>query len=50
MIAGGLGMVIPGIIVWTKSKKKYNRYLMEHPQQSLRINVGGGATGLSYRF
>jgi len=46
MIAGGAGMVIPGVIIWSKSKKRYNQYLIDHPQQSLSMH----ATGLSYRF
>ncbi|NJM25659.1 MAG: hypothetical protein HC859_09380 [Bacteroidia bacterium] len=27
MMAGGLGMTIPGIILWSKGSKRYNRYL-----------------------
>lgn len=50
MVVGGAGMIIPGIIIWSKSKKRYNRYLIDHPQQSLQLDLGGGGVGMSYRF
>jgi len=50
MIVGGVGMITPGLIIWHKSKKRYDQYLMEHPQQSLNINVGAAGAGLTYRF
>ena len=49
LIAGGVGMIVPGVIIWTKSKKKYNRYLKEHPQ-SLNIQSGSNGLGVVYIF
>jgi len=50
MIAGGVGMITPGLIIWHKSKKRYEQYLIDHPQQSLHINAGPGGAGLIYQF
>lgn len=50
LIAGGVGMIIPGVIIWAKNKKRYNQYLMEHPQQSLNLHLGGNKVGIAYRF
>lgn len=50
MIAGGVGMIIPGIIIWSKNKRRYEQYKMEHPQQSLSLGVGGSGAGVAYRF
>jgi hypothetical protein len=47
LIEGGLGMVIPGVILWKKGQKKYNRYLEE---QSVSFHSTGGSFALRYRF
>jgi hypothetical protein len=45
MTVGGIGMAVPGIILWSKGQKKYNRYL---ERQTVSMNVEG--TGLSLRY
>lgn len=45
MTVGGIGMVVPGIILWSKGQKKYNRY-MERQSVSMR----SGSSGLSLRY
>lgn len=47
LIEGGLGMIIPGIILWKKGQKKYNRYLEE---QSVSFHSTGNSFALRYRF
>jgi hypothetical protein len=47
LIEGGLGMAIPGIILWKKGQKKYNRYLEE---QSVSFHSTGNSFALRYRF
>jgi hypothetical protein len=47
LIEGGLGMVIPGIILWKRGQKKYNRYLEE---QSVSFHSTGNSFALRYRF
>jgi hypothetical protein len=47
LIEGGLGMVIPGIILWKKGQKKYNRYLEE---LSVSFHSTGNAFAIRYRF
>jgi hypothetical protein len=48
MIVGGVGMTVPGVLVWTKGVKKYNRYLEE--QQRLSLDIRGTRAGFVYRF
>jgi hypothetical protein len=45
MIAGGIGLLIPGVILWKKGQRKYSRYL---ERQSVSINPAGA--GLSLRY
>jgi hypothetical protein len=47
LIEGGLGMLIPGVILWKKGQKKYNRYLEE---QSVSFHSTGNSFALRYRF
>lgn len=47
MIAGGVGMAIPGIIFWTKGAKKYRSHL-ENERAS--INIKGTHLALLYQF
>jgi hypothetical protein len=50
MIAGGIGMVIPGVILWSKGSKKYKRYMEQHEDESVSFNVNGNGAFLCYRF
>ncbi|MBL0741242.1 hypothetical protein [Chryseolinea lacunae] len=45
-VIGGIGLTVPGIILWTKGAKKYNRY----KEQQTSINVTGNGLSLSYHF
>ena len=47
MVSGGLGMTIPGIILWSKGSKKYKAYQAE---QSASFNIKGAGVALKYRF
>ncbi|MBA4055763.1 MAG: hypothetical protein C0490_13690 [Marivirga sp.] len=46
MIAGGVGMTVPGIIFWSKGAKKYKRHL----EREAAFNFQGRGISLSYRF
>ncbi|MDH4092764.1 MAG: hypothetical protein OEV74_15865 [Cyclobacteriaceae bacterium] len=46
MIMGGTGMTIPGIILWTKGAKKYNRYL----ERETALSIKGPGLSVRYRF
>ena len=48
MTAGGVGMVVPGIIVWSIGRKKYRASQAGSASVSLGINNNGG--GLRYTF
>lgn len=43
MVAAGLGMMIPGIIFWSKGAKKYNAYKQ---QQNLSLRIKGDRLSL----
>jgi len=47
MVTGGVGMTIPGIILWSKGSKKYKAYQAE---QSASFNIKGAGVSLKYRF
>ena len=47
MIEAGIGMLIPGIILWKKGQKKYNRYL---EQQNVSVNTSGSQIYVRYSF
>ncbi len=49
MMAGGLGMGIPGVIFWSKGSKKYNRFL-EQNQATTSLQLNGNGLSLKYRF
>ncbi len=46
-VVGGIGMIIPGIIFWSKGSKKYKVYQL---QQSGSINFAPNEVSLRYRF
>lgn len=51
MMAGGLGMTIPGVILWTKGAKKYKRYREQHEgEQTVSFNMNGNGVSLRYQF
>lgn len=50
MIAGGVGMTVPGIILWTKGAKKYKRHLEHQDDKTVSFDFKGNAVALSYRF
>lgn len=47
MIAGGVGMMVPGIILWSKGNNKYKDYQEE---QNASINLKGAGISLKLRF
>ena len=47
LIEAGVGMLVPGIILWKKGQKKYNRYLEE---QSVSFHSTGSTFAVRYRF
>jgi hypothetical protein len=47
MITGGVGMTVPGIILWRKGAKKYNRY---QEREALSFNYSGSSLSFRYRF
>ncbi|HOX83755.1 MAG TPA: hypothetical protein PLJ60_08910 [Chryseolinea sp.] len=49
MIAGGIGMTIPGIILWTKGEKQYKQHLQNEGAQAT-IQFKGNGLSLKYRF
>ena len=48
MAIGGVGMIIPGAIVWSKGKKKYAAYKATSASLSLGVNQNGA--GLRFQF
>jgi len=51
MMAGGLGMGIPGVILWTKGSRRYKRYLEQHEgEQNVSFNMNGNGVSLRYQF
>jgi hypothetical protein len=47
MTVSGVGMMVPGIIFWSKGQKKYNRYL---EQQSVSLKAGASGVSVRYSF
>jgi hypothetical protein len=45
---GGVGMIIPGAILWSKGRKKYAAYKAASASLSLGVNKNGA--GLRFRF
>lgn len=45
-IAAGVGLTVPGVILWTKGNKKYQRYL----ETQTAFNFTKNGVGLTYRF
>ena len=51
MMAGGLGMTIPGVILWKKGDKRYKRYIEQHEgEQTVSFNMNGNGVSLRYQF
>lgn len=48
MITGGAGMMVPGIIFWSKGAKKYNAAIRESEAASVHLKSNGLA--IRYRF
>jgi hypothetical protein len=46
MVAGGVGMITPGIIVWSKGAKRYKAY----QQLDTSLEITPANLGLRYRF
>ena len=46
MVVSGVGLTIPGVILWTKGAKKYKR----HMEREAAFNFNGRGLSLSYRF
>jgi hypothetical protein len=46
MVMGGTGMTVPGIILWSKGARKFNRYL----EQQTACVFNGTSVSLQYRF
>jgi hypothetical protein len=45
-IVAGVGLTVPGVILWTKGNKKYKRYL----ETQTAFNFTKNGVGLTYRF
>jgi hypothetical protein len=51
MVVLGVGMIVPGVILWAKGAKKYNRALeRQAAEQSLSMNLKGNGVAFAYRF
>lgn len=46
MIVGGIGMTVPGIILWSKGSRKFNRYL----ERETACVINSSGLSLQYRF
>lgn len=51
-IMGGVGLMVPGVILWSKGAKKYNRYLEREGarNRTARVNIRGNGMALTYSF
>jgi hypothetical protein len=49
-LSGGLGMVIPGAILWSKGSKKFKAFQENKPQASLSLGLNKNGLGLRFRF
>ena len=45
-VGAGIGLTVPGVILWTKGTKKFNRYL----ETQTAFNFTRNGAGLTYRF
>jgi hypothetical protein len=50
MITHGIGLTVPGIILWNKGAKKFNRWTEEQRQQHISLGIQRSGLGLHYRF
>jgi len=50
MMVAGTGVAVPGVLLWTKGARQYNRYMAEQGQTSLRFGIGNHGAGLAYSF
>lgn len=48
MIIYGVGLTVPGVILWVKGTKKYNQYFEQ--QRNLSLNMTRTGVTLRYRF
>ena len=47
-IVGGVGLFIPGVIIHSKGKKRYNEYLKTRTAVSFKVT--GNSIGVSLKF
>ena len=45
LIAAGIGMTIPGVIIWSKGVKRLNNY-----KQTVSFKTKGASVGVAFRF
>jgi uncharacterized membrane protein YidH (DUF202 family) len=50
MMVMGVGAIVPGVILWVKGAKKYNRALKRQEAESVSMNLKGSGVTLTYRF
>jgi len=48
MMAGGAGMIVPGVIFWKKGATKYKIFLAEEAKSTASLHLMGN--GIIYRF
>jgi hypothetical protein len=46
MIMSGVGLTVPGVIMWSKGTTKFNRYL----ERQTALVIDGNGVSLQYRF
>jgi hypothetical protein len=49
-LSGGLGMTIPGAILWSKGAKKFKAYQENNIKASLSLGINNSGVGLRFRF
>jgi hypothetical protein len=51
MMVLGVGAIVPGVILWARGAKKYNRALKrQEAEESLSMNMKGRGVALTYHF
>jgi hypothetical protein len=50
MMVLGVGAIVPGVILWARGAKKYNRALKRQEAESVSMNLKGSGIALTYRF
>ena len=46
----GVGMIIPGAILWSKGSKKFKAYQTQNPGANLSLGINNNGIGLRFRF